>query len=388
MLSISILLIILIVMTLGGHSDYEDLNRAVFEAQNIARVYPQYFADLAEYEIENKFVYDRNQNPTKTLWLEENFVPKSNRCYNQLSSFEGASAWQELVDNFSGFESKLEPLIWSEGLSQACYDHVQDIGPNSITGHTGSDFSSPFDRIDRYVTSNGAGENLGFSDAVNGEDVILQLLIDDGVSNRGHRKNIMNADFTHAGVSCGCHTYYTEVCCIAYGINAQDIKPSFKANVAPQLKTCKKYTPVTPGDTSDQFDLNDKYPVYDSYEPTNSSGFNESSSNNNDSETEFMIYGNDTNDLYPNLTSEGNSSYYNFSWYSPDSSEQYIYDDNDPYNFDDGTLLPEEFSGHLDQYSDPSSYGYTYYDPETNQYYYVYTYSSSDINQNNMDYMY
>lgn len=81
-----------------------------------------------------------------------------------------------------------------------------------MTGHTGSDGSSPFQRIDKYTNNMGSGENLSFSDIEGEDDAVLQLLIDDGVASRGHRKNIMKREFTHGGVSCGCHTSYTEIC--------------------------------------------------------------------------------------------------------------------------------------------------------------------------------
>lgn len=108
-------------------------------------------------------------------------------------------------------------------------------------------------RIDRYVDTMMSGENLAYSDAETGTDMILQLLVDDGVPDRGHRKNILNSDFTHIGVSCGCHTQYTEMCCYAYATNPKEKNPNRKADVAPQLKRCEPYSPSTRGTTSDNF---------------------------------------------------------------------------------------------------------------------------------------
>jgi len=55
-------------------------------------------------------------------------------------------------------------LIWSNGLADACSDHVRDIGPCGGSGHYGTDGgSSPSDRISRYVTWNALGENLAWA---------------------------------------------------------------------------------------------------------------------------------------------------------------------------------------------------------------------------------
>jgi hypothetical protein len=171
-----------------------------------------------------------------------------------MATQEGVSAWEEAVTVLSA-ASSLPELQWSEGLAQACYDHISDQGPTGGSGHTGTDGSTPFERIDRYVTSTASGENLAYSDTVTGTDMILQLYIDDGVPNRGHRVNIVSTDFTHAGVSCGCHTFYTEMCCIAYARDPELIDSSLVASTAPQLQTCEAYDTDTVGDKSDSFDI-------------------------------------------------------------------------------------------------------------------------------------
>lgn len=48
-------------------------------------------------------------------------------------------------------------------LSKACADHINDLGPKGLTGHTGSDGSSVDQRIERYGEWGGKiGENISF----------------------------------------------------------------------------------------------------------------------------------------------------------------------------------------------------------------------------------
>ena len=47
----------------------------------------------------------------------------------------------------------------------ASRDHVLDTGPDGVTGHTGTDGSSPSDRVGKYVTVEGmSGENIAYGD--------------------------------------------------------------------------------------------------------------------------------------------------------------------------------------------------------------------------------
>ena len=74
-------------------------------------------------------------------------------------------------------------LKWSDGLAQACHDHVLDIGPCSARGDVGLDGSSLEDRVNRYVTWLDASESLAFSKFSDnsGFDVMTRFAIDDGV---------------------------------------------------------------------------------------------------------------------------------------------------------------------------------------------------------------
>ncbi len=102
-------------------------------------------------------------------------------------------------------------------MSLACADHVNDHGPTGKTGHTGSDGSTPFVRLERYGTwQSQAGENIDYGADPSGKTIVANLVIDDGVANRGHRKNILTLGFSVCGVSTGTHSFYGTMTVIDY----------------------------------------------------------------------------------------------------------------------------------------------------------------------------
>jgi len=119
-------------------------------------------------------------------------------------------------------------LRYSHGLAKACQDHVLDIGPSGEFKHTGSDGSDPSVRASRHIFSGDSSvENLAFIDERSGlhgdpDSVVGTMLINDGELDRDTRNNVMNKDFTHLGVACGCHKTIGAVCCFAYGNDIDD----------------------------------------------------------------------------------------------------------------------------------------------------------------------
>ncbi|MDR0234246.1 MAG: CAP domain-containing protein [Zoogloeaceae bacterium] len=128
---------------------------------------------------------------------------------------EGRNGLQSCIDDLSR-RPGVPPLMPMRGLSLASRDHVMDTGPRGLTGHTGADGSSMNQRIERYGTWGvGAAENIDYGHNT-GREIVIALLIDDGVPSRGHRTNIMDGAYRFVGTSIGSHRGYTYMCVTNY----------------------------------------------------------------------------------------------------------------------------------------------------------------------------
>jgi uncharacterized protein YkwD len=109
-------------------------------------------------------------------------------------------------------------LRWSKGLAAAAADHVRDQGPIGGLEHRGTDQSSPGGRANRHGRwVRGVAENIAYGENP-AREVVIQLLVDDGVTDRGHRENLLNPGWGAAGVACGPHRRYRQMCVMDYAV--------------------------------------------------------------------------------------------------------------------------------------------------------------------------
>jgi uncharacterized protein YkwD len=153
----------------------------------------------------------------------------------QILTNEGAAAVQECID-FLMKQSPLPPYSpeMPEGLTQAAVDHALDTGSAGIVGHVGSDDSSPSSRMLKYGQwLEASAENISYGHSTAAE-IIQQLIIDDGIPNRGHRANIFDAKMKVIGVGMAPHKIYGSCCVIdyagGYGIKAPTEKQELQGS--------------------------------------------------------------------------------------------------------------------------------------------------------------
>jgi uncharacterized protein YkwD len=127
---------------------------------------------------------------------------------------EGVGAIDDAV-RFLRSVQPLQPLAVSRGMSRGAADLCADQAGGRM-GHSGSDWSSPGDRMSRYGTWGVLwGENVSYGKST-AREIVIALIIDDGLAGRKHRKNIFNPTFNFAGAAFGPHAQYHSVCSIDF----------------------------------------------------------------------------------------------------------------------------------------------------------------------------
>jgi uncharacterized protein YkwD len=132
----------------------------------------------------------------------------------------------EAVSELQSIRADRGDLILSPGLSRAAADHVRDSGSRGLVSHIGSDGSTFRTRIERYgVWSGSSAENIAYGLNDSRETVIAQVL-DFGVEDRGHRRNLLNPSWRYVGIACGPHTLYATMCVIDFAASYRDFTAS------------------------------------------------------------------------------------------------------------------------------------------------------------------
>ncbi len=104
-------------------------------------------------------------------------------------------------------------LLPEEDLTSIAQEHANLSGKTGHTGH--KDFNKRFEPfLGNPYTNVAENCSYGYSRAI---DIVLTLLIDDGVRNLGHRVNTLNPEFNSVGVAIRNHSRYRFNCVIDFG---------------------------------------------------------------------------------------------------------------------------------------------------------------------------
>ena len=193
--------IVLTVLLAGGPIDaqqYTSQEIGVFNAINQMRARPAAFV----HTLETLRSYYRGN-----LFTPPGHVPIQTR--------EGVRAVDETMRALR-LSGPMGTLKLSRGLSSAAALQVRDTGARGLVGHAGSGGEKPADRIALFGNwSHRIGECISYGDA-DPTGVVAQLLIDDGVRDRGHRVTLLDPEWRYVGISCGAHAVYGGMCVLDF----------------------------------------------------------------------------------------------------------------------------------------------------------------------------
>ncbi|MFW5707928.1 MAG: CAP domain-containing protein [Bacteroidota bacterium] len=188
----------------GKDADYlSDEEKNLILAHNLIRHDPAKFSKL--------YVYPRFQYFRGTLYAAPEIIPLRTR--------EGIEAVRELYLEL--LETEPLPLFYpSKGMSKAAADHAMYMKRTGTASHEGKGGAGA--RVNRYGKwIKGLAENLAWGIS-NSHETVVNLMIDDGVGGRGHRRNILSPEYTKIGVAIDKHPRMTISYVMKYAVDFEE----------------------------------------------------------------------------------------------------------------------------------------------------------------------
>lgn len=182
-------------MSGNNEINFDELAISVFNEMNRVRQDPTCF--IEKLERDKKFFKDKIfRHPTE--------LP--------IETYEGVQGLEDAI-SFLRSQEPLNSFTYSKYLELAAKEHAQDIGSKGLSSHEGSDGSSLCDRIERHTEWDGAiAENLDFCYKF-AENIVMNLIVDDGSKEKHQRANLFNPDFEYVGVGCDNHKTF-KICTV------------------------------------------------------------------------------------------------------------------------------------------------------------------------------
>jgi uncharacterized protein YkwD len=161
-----------------------EMEQAILNELNAVRTDPAaYVAHLEEYK---KLFEGKNVNLSGSM----------------IQTYDGVAAVDEAI-KFLQKASKLEAFNLSPGLTKSAQLQLADLKENISLGLRGKDGSTVPDRAHKFGKGGRLfAANIGLYSAV-AQDIVMNMIVDDGIKGRGNRKNIFNKDLLQIGIAFG-----------------------------------------------------------------------------------------------------------------------------------------------------------------------------------------
>ncbi|BDV41827.1 serine protease [Geotalea uraniireducens] len=174
------------------------LDRAVVAELNLARTAPRRYV---------AFLRDYRRHLSGKMYL-----PPGGSV--RIVTREGAAAVDEAIGALLR-QRPIPPLAWSDGLAAVAAELAGQQEQTGATGHGAGD-EELRNRVERQGSwQRSIGENISYGPD-DARQIVLQLIIDDGVKGRGHRRNIFDPAYRQAGVACAPHPVFGTGCVIDF----------------------------------------------------------------------------------------------------------------------------------------------------------------------------
>ena len=201
------------------NSELERIKKEVIIETNRIRRNPKWYIPLLEKYLEN---FDGNVLT----------IPEKEEC---IETQEGPSAYKEAIE-FLKNQKPVSELEYDEEISNISLDYAKTINNN---GELESD-NAIENRLAKYLDWDYAvSESIDYG-GTSGKEVIVNLLVDDGVKLRTHRENIFNQNFLYFGVAVVPNEEYEFCTVIDYFGDIVSFKDEKKNKIFQDKKNKKK----------------------------------------------------------------------------------------------------------------------------------------------------
>jgi uncharacterized protein YkwD len=194
------------------------LDKEVFEVLNRLRTNPKSFIPQLQKELTWFESYSNRYQGTNKI----NIPGGESR-----ETAEGPSVWREAIKALES-QPSLPAFEWRDGIALACQDQCKDLGPEGFEGNHSFNSGVTF-RCEAHGTWGEGGFKAHMVSGVNeyvseaisygrtkAEDIVLEILIDDGDCKKYHRNALLNTSFKVCGVASGDHKKHKTMCVVAY----------------------------------------------------------------------------------------------------------------------------------------------------------------------------
>ena len=172
--------------------DYNSIQSALYEELNILRQNPKSYIPLIEQQMR---------------LINKNNILKKKDSNLRIQTFEGRPAYEEAI-YFLEQQAPVSPLNKEVKLSFAAQDLVKDIGQRGVVTHKDNKGQFTSERIEKYCEWDFCANEIIEVSSKNPQDILISLLVDDGIKSRNDRKALFQDTYNYVGIACGPHCEY------------------------------------------------------------------------------------------------------------------------------------------------------------------------------------